>query len=145
MIVAARRSGQLPGASVARYTRRVDGGRTTGPEGLALWAVRAAFVMAMAGTAWFAFTPVTVPGVERVWDKLQHVAAFFVLAWLLDLSLQGRARTLQAGALIAWGAAIEAVQHTLPYRHASMADLFADVVGVAAYLAIAAASRRLRA
>lgn len=123
----------------------MGGGRTTGLDGFALWAVRAAFVMAVAGTAWFAFTPVTVPGVERVWDKLQHVAAFLVLAWLLDLSVQRRARARQVGVLIAWGAAIEAIQHTLPYRHASIPDLFADAVGVAAYLVIAAVSRRLRA
>lgn len=107
-----------------------------GPAGgLPAWPFRLALLAAVCAASYFAFTPVVYEGVDRVWDKLQHFAAFYVLALLLDFSLPGtRFGARKFLLVLAYGAAIEAVQYFLPYRDASWRDLFADAIGAAAYV-----------
>lgn len=112
--------------------------------GLAIRLFRLALLAAVLGTAYFAFTPVAHAGVDQVWDKLKHTGAFFILALLLDRSVHGsRFGAKQVLVLIGWGGVIEIVQYFLPYREASLADLFADAIGVFAYMLAAALSARI--
>jgi VanZ family protein len=79
-------------------------------------------------------------------DKLLHALAFAALAVPLRLLLAPRgavaASAWAAIALMAYGAAIEGVQATLPYRSAEWGDLLADAVGVGLGLSLAWGLRR---
>ncbi|MFM7507399.1 MAG: VanZ family protein [Rubrivivax sp.] len=80
--------------------------------------------------SWFAFSPVQFRDGDLPMDKLRHLAVFGVLAWV---ALQGwaRAPARVAAALLAYGVFIELVQSRVPGRHASAADVLADVAGIA--------------
>jgi VanZ family protein len=95
------------------------------------------------------------PGHEPlpVSDKVNHIAAFLVLAWLADHAYPGYGRGTGLWlALLGYGVLIEALQATLPYREASLGDLLADALGLTAYLVLsrlawiglAKVSRRVR-
>lgn len=75
------------------------------------------------------------------WDKLDHVLAFVILGLLAQLACaspatvhQRRVLTLRHGlalaALLGYGVALELVQAIVPGRHASVADVAADAVGL---------------
>jgi VanZ family protein len=83
--------------------------------------------------SWLAFAPVPFRDGELPLDKLRHLAAFGVLAWV---AAQGWGRAPVAGwriaaALLAYGVFIELVQSQVPGRHASAADVLADAAGIA--------------
>jgi len=64
-------------------------------------------------------------------DKIKHITAFFVLSLLLNRSssnIEKRLRNMLA--LLLFGILIEFVQHFLPNRDASRADILADFVGI---------------
>lgn len=105
-------------------------------DGVPVWLFRGALLAAVCVIAYLAFMPpVQIDAAVRVWDKLNHAAAFYVLALLLDFSLPRTRFDVTKGlALLAYGVAIEAVQYFIPYRDASLGDLFADAIGVCAYL-----------
>lgn len=75
-----------------------------------------------------ATTSYDVSAVSHSNDKINHIAAFFTLALLLDLSFPNY-RALAIGkisALLAYGLLIECIQYFLPYRSFSALDLLAD-------------------
>jgi VanZ family protein len=75
-------------------------------------------------------------------DKLQHLAAFAVLAAFAEGAYPGRHnRFARWGLLLAYGLLIEASQAFLPYRDASWADLIANAFGVLGYTLAAAGLR----
>ncbi|MBI4499555.1 MAG: VanZ family protein [Gemmatimonadetes bacterium] len=84
--------------------------------------------------SYLAFTPLHHPIVERIWDKLNHAAAFGVLAFATDFSFPdrkyGRSKIL---ALLAYGVAIELIQKMLPYRDFELRDVVADAAGLLLY------------
>jgi VanZ family protein len=67
-------------------------------------------------------------------DKIQHAAAFFVLAFLLDFA-SPRLSWSQAKwlPLLGYGLLIEIVQSAIPYREFSLWDLSADGLGLLLY------------
>ncbi len=71
--------------------------------------------------------------VNDISDKLQHFAAFLVLAMLLDLMHPRLYHWYQVLYLAAYGLAIECVQYFLPYRDASLGDWIADVAALLVY------------
>lgn len=95
--------------------------------------LRVAFFAALVLTAYFAFTPVTHAGIEQVYDKTRHLAAFLVLAALIDWSFPALAINRKLLALLAYGVLIEVVQYFLPYRMFSVFDMGADALGLALY------------
>jgi VanZ family protein len=98
--------------------------------------LRAMLWLCLLAITWLALTPQPdAPGLG--WDKLNHAAAFLVLAALADLGWPGRA-TLpwRLGLLLGYGVLIELVQAVLAYRQGSALDFVADALGVAAYLAV---------
>ncbi len=64
-------------------------------------------------------------------DKIKHIFAFFTLSFLLNRAsstIEHRVRNMVA--LLLFGAVIELVQSFLPYREASMGDIYADLTGI---------------
>ena len=96
---------------------------------------RAVLLAALATITWLALTPgMDTPGHS---DKLNHIAAFLVLAWLADQAFPGiRPRAMPFILLLAYGAGLELVQHTLPYRVASWFDLLTNAVGLGLYISV---------
>src|SRR2546422_204746 len=84
--------------------------------------------------SYLAFTPVHYPVLEHVPDKVNHLAAFFALAFAADFSFPNMEyRWKKAVPLLAYGLLIEVIQHYLPYRTFELLDLLADGVGLAFY------------
>ena len=78
-------------------------------------------------------------------DKLKHAGAFAVLAGLAWASWPGTPRWRLVLGLTLFGLAIEAAQGVSGWgRTASLADLLADLVGLALGFALIEAMRRLR-
>jgi VanZ family protein len=101
---------------------------------------RQGFRLALAGCL-IAITVLALipPGHEPVGsaDKVNHFAAFLVLAWLADHAYPGYSfRPEPWMALLGYGLLIEVLQAFLPYREASLGDLVADGAGLLAYLAL---------
>ncbi len=125
--------------------RRFVGGASTLPaHWLATPAARAAALAAAAALVANLFVPAAGPAVVGLivepWDKLVHLAYFFVLAVLLSIADAGRRTFLTAAIAVVVGAADEWNQTFMPERAASLGDLFADCLGA---VAGAAAARRL--
>lgn len=98
-----------------------------------LWFPRGLFVAALVIITGLAVMPVH-PGLDHVSDKLEHAAAFYVLALLLDFSTPRTAyRLRKALPLMAYGIALEVVQYFLPYREFSLLDMAADAAGLSLY------------
>jgi len=106
-----------------------------------LYAFRIAFAVALSAVTWLAVTTLDLPGVTTGWDKGNHFIGFLVLAFLLDYSFPDRVRHryfpdwLKWTFLMAYGIGIEYLQRYLGSRMFEYADMFADGVGIAGYLA----------
>ncbi len=86
---------------------------------------------------YLAFTPLEIPGVSSLNDKVSHLAAFLCLACLTDFSWPDSGWTqTKFFALLGYGLFIEAVQSFLPYRFFSLLDLVADGFGLLVYALI---------
>ena len=100
---------------------------------------RCAFILALAFTTYIALVNLsTLPVQIHIWDKLQHIAAFVVLSFLLDHSFPRyrSRRTLhpaQTLFLLGYGIAIEWAQSYIPYRDCSVYDVLADATGLFMY------------
>ena len=66
-------------------------------------------------------------------DKVAHFLIFFSLAVLLDLSFK---LSVNKSLLIlsSYAVTIEILQSFLPYRSASLGDIFADILGLVIYI-----------
>lgn len=101
---------------------------------LAFWSAAAAVLV-------FSLLPPEVQTPTTGWDKANHCAGFAVLA-VLGLLAYGRRRGAMFVGLLAFGAAIEALQWLSGYRLAEWGDWLADVIGVAAGHVLTAWRRR---
>lgn len=86
---------------------------------------------------YFALTPVHHQLVERLYDKGNHLVAFFILFLLFDqafpVSPDLRKKFL---ILTGYGALIEVIQNFIPGRFISFADLIANTFGLLLYLSV---------
>lgn len=96
------------------------------------WAGRVMFLTTMALITDLALQPgYATPATLLGSDKLEHVAAFFVLAMLARLGWPTVNRLLLGGLLALYGLGIEYVQSMdFVGRTASSADFVADLVGI---------------
>ncbi|KEQ14665.1 hypothetical protein GZ77_10145 [Endozoicomonas montiporae] len=68
-------------------------------------------------------------------DKLQHIAAFLVLTYLMDASWpETELNRRKVLALLGYGLTLEVLQLFTGYRHFSWLDLLADAAGIGLYL-----------
>jgi VanZ family protein len=99
---------------------------------------RTALCVAGAAITHFATAPLSAVPFAGAGDKVLHASAFLALAGLIDFSFPGapfgRGKVF---ALLAYGLAIEVVQHFIPYRTFSLLDWMADAVGISVYVAVA--------
>ena len=99
-------------------------------------AARVSLAIAVGAVLFLATTRQPLPDLAALSDKANHALAFAVLALLADFSFpRARFGLAKAAALLAFGVAIEAIQHFLPWREASLLDLVADAAGIALYAA----------
>jgi VanZ family protein len=81
-----------------------------------------------------ATTPLQYPVIKHIFDKANHLTAFYVLAFLIDFSFPKTSfGAAKFGALLIYGILIELIQSFLPHRTASSLDVVADTLGVACY------------
>jgi VanZ family protein len=115
-------------------------------EGFLRWVplFRFGFAATLVVVSYLAVTPMEHTVSQLVSDKLNHMAAFLVLAALLDFSFPRVEFTIaKAGALLGYGLLIEIVQYFLPFRQFSLLDLAVDALGLAAYALLRPLCRRL--
>ena len=68
-------------------------------------------------------------------DKIQHLAAFLLLAYIVDCSFEKTPFNLKkCFGLIFYGLMIEVLQWYSGYRFFELADLVADAAGIATYI-----------
>lgn len=98
---------------------------------------RTILTVTLVAVTWLATTPVDVPVVPGISDKINHLAAFAVLAFLADFSFPGSGFNLKKLlSLITYGILIEVIQYFLPSRCFSLLDIVADVLGLLLYITI---------
>ena len=104
-----------------------------------VWAVTAAALTLV--ILFLALTPRTEVLPSSGWDKLDHLAAFAVLAVCGELAWRGRPglHLKLAAGLLLLGLGIEAGQSLVPGRAADWHDVVADGVGLAIGMMFAAA------
>ena len=114
------------------------------PSRLVTAAARVSLAIAVGAVLFLATTRQPLPDLAALSDKANHALAFAVLALLADFSFpRARFGLAKAAALLAFGVAIEAVQHFLPWREASAMDVVADLAGIALYAVAAPFVTRL--
>jgi VanZ family protein len=114
------------------------------PGHLVTFVARVSLAIAVGAILYLATTRQPLPDIATLSDKANHALAFLVLALLADFSLpRARFGLAKAAALLAFGVAIEAVQHFLPWREASAMDVVADLAGIALYAVAAPFVTRL--
>ena len=97
--------------------------------------IRILLGLALVITTWLALTPqpVALPDAPMM-DKWAHLAAYLVLAFLVDSSWPERGFDWPKwGFLLAYGLVIELVQSQIPNRMLSVGDLAANAAGIALY------------
>jgi VanZ family protein len=84
--------------------------------------------------------------VSSSYDKINHFAAFLVLAMLVDFSFpNSRFNSAKIFLLIVYGISLEIIQHFLPHRMFSLFDIAADSLGLLAYGSLIPFIKRLPA
>lgn len=97
---------------------------------------RLALAVTIVAILYLATTEVEYSVVEDLNDKVSHILAFFVLAFLLNFSVLDKPFNLKlATALLGFGLLIEFIQYFIPYRSCSLLDLTADAIGIGLYWA----------
>lgn len=95
---------------------------------------RVALVVTLIITMYLATAQQAPSVIDNLNDKVNHVLAFYVLAFLADYSAPKLRFNLGKGlTILGYGLLIEVIQYFLPYREFSLLDLTADGVGIAAY------------
>jgi VanZ family protein len=96
---------------------------------------RVALAVTLVVTMYLATTEQNFAVIDDANDKVKHILAFCVLAFLADYSTPKIKFNLSKGLLVlAYGLLIEVIQYFLPYRESSLYDLAADGIGIATYI-----------
>jgi len=95
---------------------------------------RAALAVTLVITMYLATTEKEFLVVADTNDKVNHILAFYVLAFLADYSVPKVSFNLSKGfTILGYGLVIELIQYFLPFRLFSLFDLAADGIGIALY------------
>lgn len=104
------------------------------PPQTTLIAFRVALAVTLVMTMYLATAQQEPSVIDNLNDKVNHVLAFYVLAFLADYSAPKLRFNLSKGlTILGYGLLIEVIQYFLPYRQFSLLDLAADGAGIAAY------------
>ncbi len=92
---------------------------------------RIAFVIGLLAVILLSLLPEEVLPDPGIWDKLNHVMAYGVLALAGGLGFRGLRSLLLVGiGLLILGIALEIAQAALPHRSASAYDVLANLIGI---------------
>jgi len=95
---------------------------------------RVLLIAALLVSAYLALTPSVSPAIASWNDKVIHASGFLVLALLADFSFPHIGyRAAKFVPLFGYGVTLEILQHFMPPRTFSVADMVADAAGLAAY------------
>lgn len=95
------------------------------------WLWRLGLALSVITILWLATSDLNRSLPSTGWDKANHLIAFLELTILTRLAWPRLPLPVIAAVLTGYGALIEAVQSTLPYREFSLLDLIADMAGIA--------------
>ena len=96
--------------------------------------MRISLGLAILAISYLAFSDQSSNSVVSFSDKLNHVVAFFTLAFLLDYALPKKIFNRQKMLLlVAYATAIEIIQFFISYRDCSLLDILVDAIGISAY------------
>lgn len=105
---------------------------------------RRAFFTAFAVVTALSLTPRSLSPPIDIWDKLQHLAAYVVLASLAVAAFRGAGvRRWMVLFLCSWGGLLKLAQVYVPGRSSDWLDVVANATGVVVGTAIAELARRL--
>jgi len=93
------------------------------------------FPICIITVTYLAFTPLAIPVAENLWDKGNHIFAFFILASIADFSYDYRLFRVSI-ILFIYGFFIEAVQYFIPFREFSLLDLIANSFGIGMFVVL---------
>ena len=98
-------------------------------------AYRIALSMALVAMTFLATTPIDYQIISFAFiDKLEHLSAFLVLAFLMDFAFPAAPWNRQKFfLLLCYGLLLEIVQYFMPFREFSLWDLAADALGLLSY------------
>ena len=95
------------------------------------WLARAAFAVGLVLVVVFSLTPASGLPSTGISDKIEHFLAYFALAAVAAVGFQGRrARLVIIVSRIGFGILMEIGQMFAPGRDATIADAFANTLGV---------------
>ncbi|WP_062261902.1 VanZ family protein [Endozoicomonas arenosclerae] len=95
---------------------------------------RIGLILTMAVILYLALMPLDKAPLPEISDKIQHLAAFLVLAFLMDASLPEKPFNIwKTGYLLTYGLFIEILQLQTEHRFFSVEDLVADFAGICLY------------
>ena len=93
---------------------------------------RVSFTMALGVILWLALSRQPPSAAMLLWDKGNHLLAFFTLALLLDFGWSGY--WWKWFCLLLLGCAIELIQWWSSYRFFELWDICADTIGITLYV-----------
>ena len=99
-----------------------------------LWLFRSTFVLAIGMLSWLGLTEAP-PSIGLGWDKLNHIAAFAVLAglaWFSDL-VPNKPQYFGFLIIFVYGIALECLQTDTTNRVFEWSDIAADTLGITIY------------
>lgn len=79
---------------------------------------------------YLALTPQHIEVLDGLWDKQNHLTAFFVLFILLSFAYAHFSTLKKIALLLLVGFQIEAIQYFIPGRSSSFMDIVADSIGI---------------
>ncbi len=80
--------------------------------------------------SWQTLTPQPLQPLTVVNDKIGHISAFFALMFLFKQGWKSISFTIAFILLLNYGIGIEILQYFIPGRSFSIADMFADALGL---------------
>ena len=105
---------------------------------------RLSFTIGFIAVTWLSLTPQDALPEIHMWDKLQHLMAYAVLAICGAVGFLGRRpRLIVSIGLIVLGCGLEVAQAAVPGRNPSIGDAVANIAGIALGLATAWIGDRL--
>jgi hypothetical protein len=95
---------------------------------------RYALCVSLAAITFLSVIPPDYAANTGINDKINHIAAFYILAFLADFSFpETKVNHTKIWPLLCYGLSIELVQYFIPYRECSLLDLVADAAGLLSY------------
>ncbi|MFP6805861.1 MAG: VanZ family protein [Pseudomonadales bacterium] len=96
---------------------------------------RISLLICLTMVTWLALAGSEITDEIPTWDKLNHLLAFLVLAFLIDYCFPGcKQEWIKWVALAGYGLGLEVLQWLSAHRYFELYDLTTDVLGIGLYI-----------